>query len=294
MGGIGSSRRLRIAGMVCAWCLAALLGTGESRSPAAAKPPVTGRQPWTRQALGESAPVLRFAVLCDRSGGTRPGIFERAVERIRLLQPDLVLSIGDLIDGAAASPAELQAQWEELDGIVSRLPARFFYVPGNHDVSKTPFSTETWQKRYGPLYYHFVFRGALFLCLNSDDGQPGQIGEPQLRYVQNALREQAKPRWTFVFVHKPLWDIPDTKGWDTVEKLLDGRPYTVFSGHTHEYRHSKRKGRDYFGLSTTGAGWSKERKPGEFDQIGWVSLSTGEPGVAILKLDGLLAPADLP
>ena len=45
-------------------------------------------------------------------------------------------------------------------------------------------------------------------------------------------------RWTIVSLHRPLWDGPGLaeNGWLTVEKALQGRPYTVFAGHIHRFQ----------------------------------------------------------
>ncbi len=42
----------------------------------------------------------------------------------------------------------------------------FFYVPGNHDIAGEA-SAQVWKERFGPAYYHFIYRDVLFLCLNS-------------------------------------------------------------------------------------------------------------------------------
>jgi len=256
-----------------------------SMAPAQKQPATSPSQSSTRQAFRNDSGSFHFAILCDRAGGTRPGVFERAVEKINLMQPAFVLSIGDLIDGTAQNQTELEGQWDELDRIVSRLDARFFFTPGNHDVSKTPFSTEVWKKRRGPLYYHFVFQNTLFLCLNTDDGQANRISGEQVGYVRQALKDHRKVRWTFVLMHKPLWTFQQAEGWDSVEQLLQDRPHTVFTGHTHEYKRYERSGHEYIVFSTTGGGWSQERKTNEFDQIGWVSMTKDNPRVVVLKLD---------
>lgn len=73
--------------------------------------------PAARAADLSSDGTLRFAIICDRTGGMRAGVFERAVEKINSLDPEFVMSVGDLIDGYTETPAVWTAQWDELEEI---------------------------------------------------------------------------------------------------------------------------------------------------------------------------------
>src|SRR3712207_5735814 len=92
-----------------------------------------------------------------------------------------------------------------------------------------------------------------------------------------------------------MWSVAnvDTNGWLEMEKLLAGRPYTVFAGHVHRYQKFVRQGQNYYQLATTGGG-SKLRgtKHGEFDHLVWVTMKKDGPVLANLLLDGVL-PEDL-
>jgi hypothetical protein len=162
-------------------------------------------------------------------------------------------------------------------------------VPGNHDVANR-FQAEKWQERFGRHYYHFVYRNVLFLLLNSDDGKGSFISKDQIAYVHKVLRENPTPRWTIVAMHKPLWNQSDlpTNGWLEVEKLLNGRSYTVFVGHIHRYHKFVRNGQNYYQLATTGGG-SRMRgvRYGEFDHLVWVTMKKDGPLIANIMLDGI-------
>ena len=62
--------------------------------------------PWTHLRVNNRPDEFRFAFVTDRTGGARPGVFERAVTQLNLLQPEFVVSVGDLIEGSD-KPAEL-------------------------------------------------------------------------------------------------------------------------------------------------------------------------------------------
>ena len=52
-------------------------------------------------------------------GSDRPRMFSLAVVGLFLLQPEFVLSVGDLIEGGTKTAALLAAEWAEFDGFVA-------------------------------------------------------------------------------------------------------------------------------------------------------------------------------
>src|SRR5262249_33506502 len=101
--------------------------------------------------------------------------------------------------------------------------------------------------------------------------------------------------WTIVSLHRPMWTIDngEKNGWRDVEKLLEGRRYTVFAGHIHRYRKFVRNGMAYYQLATTGGG-SKLRglHYGEFDHTAGVTRKKDAPVIATVMLDGV-SPEDM-
>jgi serine/threonine-protein phosphatase CPPED1 len=250
------------------------------------------RNPWTHLRLANTPEVFHFAVVSDRTGGRRPGIFAKAIAQLNILRPAFVISVGDLIDGYTENEKELTDQWQDLDRQVRKLQMPFFYVAGNHDLSNA-LQEHQWKLRFGRRHYHFVYRDVLFLMLNADDPphSGGKLGPGQIDYARQVLANNPKVGWTIVVMHRPLWDEEEGRanGWGEVEKALTGRPYTVFVGHEHSYRKSVRKGMNYYQLATTGGG-SKLRgvAHGEFDHLVWVTMTKDGPVLANLLLDGIL------
>ncbi len=78
---------------------------------------------------------FQFALVTDRTGGHREGVFENAVDKINLMQPEFVMSAGDLIEGYTQDSVKIAEQWKEFNGFIKNLQMPFFYVTGNHDVS---------------------------------------------------------------------------------------------------------------------------------------------------------------
>lgn len=253
------------------------------------------RNPWTHLRLNNDSADFRFAIVSDRTGGHRAKIFSRAVDQLNLMQPEFVLCVGDLIEGYKEDTARLADEWREFQGYVSRLQMPFFYLPGNHDVTNA-VESKVWQEKFGRAYYHFSYRGVLFLLLNSSDPDEKSktLSPEQLGYVKKALSQNPDARWTVVLIHKPIWtEDVEKNGWGEVERMLEGRKYTVFAGHVHRYKKFVRNGMNYYQLATTG-GASRMRglRYGEFDHFVWVTMKKDGPNLANLMLDGIY-PEDM-
>jgi hypothetical protein len=137
------------------------------------------RNPWTHLKVNADPDEFQFAIVSDRTGSHREKVFSRAVEQLNLMQPEFVLSVGDLIEGYSTDREKVLAQWKEFQTFTSKLQMPFFYVPGNHDVTN-PDQEGIWQEKFGRRYYHFGYKGVLFLVLNSDD-PPGSSAPPACR-----------------------------------------------------------------------------------------------------------------
>src|SRR5262245_37210446 len=248
------------------------------------------RNPWTHLRLNNNPDDFQFVIVSDRTGGHREKVFSRAVEQINLLQPEFVLSVGDLIEGYTTDRDKVMDQWKEFQGFAANLQMPFFYVPGNHDVTN-PAMEKVWDQKFGRRYYHFVYKNVLFLILNSDDpAGSSSMSEPQVAWAKQVLADNADVRWTVVAFHKPIWTGNiERNRWGQVEKALAGRNYTVFVGHVHRYVKFVRNGMNYYQLATTG-GDSRLRgvRYGEFDHIVWVTMKKTGPVLANVMLDGIL------
>lgn len=267
-------------------------------APAASSGPlqlnVESINPWTSLELNNQPRNFQFAIITDRTGGHRPGVFAEAVKKINLMQPEFVISVGDLIEGYSQDNGQWALEWAEFQGKIEKLQMPFFYVPGNHDLSN-PLMAANWKRKFGRAFYEFRYHDVLFVALNSEDPaetEPLRFGPEQQEWFAGVLKRNADVRWTFVFMHKPAWTFADADhdktGWNAIERSLADRKYTIFAGHVHNYGRFVRNGRDYIMLATTG-GASKLRgkADGEFDQIVWVTMKGPEPVIANLLLDGI-------
>jgi hypothetical protein len=258
---------------------------------------VADRNPWNHLKLNNDPSTFRFAIVTDRTGGARPGVFERAVQQLNWLQPEFVVSVGDLIQGGTEDLKKIDQQWREFHRFIAQLEMPFFYLPGNHDISNKVMQ-QVWEQQLGRRYYHFLYKNVLFLFLDTEDPpriKSGRFSKHQQAYVRRVLTENRQVRWTVVLLHKPVWTYPDVAetGWLAIEDALRGRPYTVFAGHKHKYERFVRHGQRYYMLATTGGGSKLRGNPfGEFDHLVWVTMKAKGPVLANLMMEGIF-PEDI-
>ncbi len=262
---------------------------------------LTGKTPWSGLSPNRSSDQFRFAIFSDLNTGERYRVFDRAVESLNALQPEFVICVGDLISGNWKDPKIVHHQWDAFDKRAEALEVPFFRTPGNHDTMGKVME-QVWLERFGAPYYHFVYRNALFLVLNSacPDGierDKYRLGKKQVEHFKTVLSQNAAVSWTFVFLHHPLWlenYSQDRNDWLELEKSFPRGSYTVFAGHYHTYTKHRRRGADHYVLATTGGESGLDPLPegGQFDHVTWVTAAPEGPSIVNLKLDGIL-PDDI-
>jgi hypothetical protein len=212
-----------------------------------------GANPWTSLDIEEVGRRFTFTLVSDRTGGARPGVFQRALACTDLLAPSFAIQLGDLIEGYTDDGAELSVQWDEIDEMLAELRTPMFHLPGNHDVS-TPVMEDVWTARYGRRYHHFRFHDVLFCLLDTQDPpfalgpdvlgmlrdleaqiqrdpagmrakaeaaidwnglQPATVSEEQQDYFARVLRDHADARWTILCMHMPIWQ-GDSPEWQRI------------------------------------------------------------------------------
>ena len=109
--------------------------------------------------------AFAFVVFGDRTGGPAEGIavLKDAVRDTNLIEPDLVMTVGDLIQGYNQTP-EWMPQMREYKGAMDNLLCPWFPVAGNHDTYwRGPEGERPWDEHEkhlrdrtsGPLWYAF-------------------------------------------------------------------------------------------------------------------------------------------
>jgi len=318
--------RVRWSVLLCGVLLAALAAACQRPKPYGAFELAPGSTPHTQLEFQNQSERFQFALIGDRTGGQRPGVFDATIARLELLQPEFVISVGDLIEGYSDDPEELRDMWADIDRSVDKLDMPLLTVPGNHDTGNEVMR-QVWRERNGRDYYYFVYKDVLFLMLNTEDPPvelpsktleqityfkklvkedplkarelvennpkarneidlPVAISDAQVDYFREVLDRYRDVRWTFFILHKPAWEY-DAPNFERIEALAQDRPYTMFAGHQHNYQRTVRHGRDYIRLGTSAGIWHHQGK-GNMDHITWTTFTDDGPIIANLLLTGIL------
>jgi len=187
---------------------------------------------WTSKPILDNPMNFHFAIVSDRTGGHRSNIFRNAMHKINLLQPEFVMSVGDLIEGATTNVTVLNKELTEMASFLNILQMKFYRVPGNHDIGN-PAMLKVYKEHFGSPYYHFIYKNVLFLILSTEDPPVSKISDAQVEYVKKTLQDNKNVKWTLVFMHEPLFmKAYDGKNqnWLKIEKLLDNRKYILVRG----------------------------------------------------------------
>lgn len=249
-------------------------GTGEGTS----SPPVTTGGTGPSDSSGEGgdssssgAPTIEpitIAVVSDLNGSygstTYQAEVHAAAAAIVALQPDVVLSTGDMVAGQQAG-LDYDAMWAGFHAAVSeplaaaRIP--FAVAPGNHDASayagfadEREVYVEQWSSRKPdlqwiddtawPLSYSFTMGSVLFVAVDSTT--IGSLPAAHMTWIEDQLVAGADQPVKILYGHVPLYPFAQGRedeviGDADLEDMLLVHDVTMFvSGHHHAYYPGRR------------------------------------------------------
>jgi len=203
--------------------------------------------------------------LQDSAGG-----FRKAVAQIAKMKPDLVMTVGDLVQSCGSQRECMN--YKEWKNIARPILPITYEVVGNHDriVGNTDdaqraVSDKAWQNYFnlptnGPsgydeFTYSFDVGNSHFVVLDTEKPKEHQIGADQLDWLEKDLSANTKDN-TFVFYHEPAFPMSYKIGQslDVFPKkrdalwILDAHNVTaVFNGHEHIYSRQSIEADDFPG-----------------------------------------------
>jgi protein-tyrosine phosphatase len=112
-----------------------------------------------------------------------------------------------------------------------------------------------------------------------------EFPEKQRAWFKKVLAENTDVRWTFLFLHEPVWDNP-SDSFKEIDQAIQGRDYTFFAGHTHYYDYDLINGHEYITVGSAGAAFVHDG-PGNVDMLTWVTMTDDGPQIAGIALKGI-------
>jgi hypothetical protein len=237
--------------------------------------------------LAPAGQSLLVAVISDLNGDYGSTGYEAtvdgAISRIVALQPDLVISTGDMVAGQRRphlTRSEVEHMWESFHTHVSDpLQAAgipLAVTPGNHDASaysgfdrERAIYREQWLPRQPklqflddagyPFHYAFALGDVLFISL--DATVVGKLPESRMAWLQQLLEKHgAAYRRRVVFSHLPLWPVARERerefiGDPKLQALLEKAAVELYlSGHHHAFYPGVSGGIAFVSQACLGAG----------------------------------------
>ena len=202
------------------------------------------------QAIAKEASGLTFLQISDsHMGFDKPanpnakGTLEEAIGRIKALpeKPAFMIHTGDI------THLSKESEFDDAEKIISDARLDVHYVPGEHDVIDPEI--KLYKERYGrgtkgPGYYSFDANGAHFIGLvnvaNLKGGGMGSLGDEQLEWMEDDLKDRSASTPIVVFAHIPLWTVYPEWGWGTEDSgralayMKRFGSVTVLNGHIHQ------------------------------------------------------------
>jgi hypothetical protein len=171
------------------------------------------------------------------------GTLPKALAAVNALAqpPDFVVFTGDLTH-TTDDPRERRRRMGEFRELVSGLDVKALrFLPGEHDAALD--GGKAFREFFGPTHYTFDHKGVHFIALDNVSDPGAQLGEPQLAWLADDLKQQPQDAPIVVLAHRPLFDLYPQWDWATRDgaravELLQGHAHvTVFYGHIHQEHH---------------------------------------------------------
>jgi 3',5'-cyclic AMP phosphodiesterase CpdA len=171
------------------------------------------------------------------------GTLREAVAKVNAMKvkPAFLIHTGDI------SHLSKPGEFDDADQVLKETGLRVHFVPGEHDLLDD--DTTAYRERYGKGtkgagWYSFNEAGVHFIGLvnvvNLKAGGLGNLGDEQLEWLEDDVKDLSPSTPIVIFAHIPLWAVYPEWGWGTEDGaraltyLKRFGSVTVLNGHIHQ------------------------------------------------------------
>ena len=211
----------------------------------------SGLSGWANAAKKSGQDEFYFVQLSDTHWGFNgpkvnpdaANTLKKAVAAVNALEqaPDFVVFTGDLTH-TTDDPKLRRVRMAEFRDIISALKIKEVrFMAGEHDAALD--RGEAYQEFFGKLNYTFDHKGVHFIVLDNVSDPGASLGEAQLAWLKQDLRQMRSDAPIVVLTHRPLFDLYPQWDWATrdgaaaIDLLMPFQNVTVFYGHIHQEHH---------------------------------------------------------
>ncbi|MDA9070026.1 metallophosphoesterase family protein [Algibacter sp.] len=189
--------------------------------------------------------AFSFYALGDIGAKTQSGFAKEPATRITELKqkPDFGLGLGDIVYPKGESKNYDNHLFKPFQEVFKNIP--FYPVAGNHDWLSDPeknFDKE-WALPGNEHYYSFTYSNALFIGLDSSDGNFYNVIE-QTAWLKQTLKDnKGQYDWTVIYLHHNGKTCTYKNDYEHVKNLYkifsENNVDLVLNGHAHTYERLK-------------------------------------------------------
>lgn len=216
--------------------------------------------------------------------------FDKVIHSVNKLNPDFVLTGGDMIMDALETPIErVNMLYDLYQKKIKDFNMKVYNTIGNHDIfgwyekskvdpSHKLYGKKMYEKRLGERYYSFDFKEWHFMVLDSiqrsdGNGYIGKIDDQQIEWIKNDLLSIGKEVPIVISTHIPFISVnyqlrkgalepirPSviiTNGKEVLDLFKEYSLKLVLQAHLHFYEEIRAKGVTYITGGAVSANWWK-------------------------------------
>lgn len=233
---------------------------------------------------------VRIAVFGDRTGSPDDNEFEIAIDAIVEMSPDIVLSVGDFVEGNG-DVETAHEDWDNILPLLERLTSRFpfVYTPGNNDIWND--QTENYWREYTGTEPSRIEEISGITFVVWDTSRDDCLSMDDLDLIENLIEEINTDNPWILVTHKPFWfmsyEDPDVVS-DFKKLMTESGPLAVVGGHIHRFAADREDGVLYISAGPSGSAvWEPDPEHGKFTQFGWMTIWPDSAAYAVVDARGV-------